>query len=178
MMKIRNIPDETPIDLSKVRLGVKFDNDINVKYSELILDKARFWIVPSLDVPTRTICSFGSHIIYIHHNASIRKDTKLQLQIIRQTENDGLVLPEPIVTSFDHAISPNLIKFKINMDDTLDHAKDTFKAILHVKVDDEDVPRLSFNDLQSLESPVIKVRVAVHMIFKRQLIYNISNIKS
>lgn len=62
MMKVRNIPIGTPVDLSKVTLGVKFDDkDICVKYSKVILDKSRFLITPT-ECSTRTICTQGTYL--------------------------------------------------------------------------------------------------------------------
>ena len=61
MMKVRNIPIGNPVDLSKVTLGVKFDDkDIYVKYSKVILDKSRFLITPT-ECSTRTICTQGTY---------------------------------------------------------------------------------------------------------------------
>lgn len=157
MIKFRNITEEKAmIDLSKVKLGATFVGSVNklILSNKVILDRARYYIEPS-ECSTRTICTSGEHIIYIHHNASVKQDSKLQLQIIQQTEFNGLVLDDITVSSNNHVNTPNLIKFKVNLDDaTRDFLEGGFTAFLNVFVDDEDVKRLSFNEM-SFQTPLL-----------------------
>jgi len=144
-----------PFDLSKVVLGAKFD-DKTLYLSDVILDKAKYWIEP-IECPVRSICSHGSHIIYITHNASIRQDTNVALQLLSYTSvidksGEKLIIPEPLASSYEYKCRPGLIKFKINMEQfSLDEEPfDNFKAYLKVYVNDDDVEPYVQEDFGSL----------------------------
>ena len=161
MKKIRDITDEK-IDLHKVKLGVKSIDCVGIKFSDVILDKARFWIEP-IEVPIKTICSEGEHVIYIHHNSSIKQDTRLCLQLVYEDLQEfGDLL---LVTSTDCLISPNIIKFKIDMKDAdlNELTGNQIKTTLNCFVSDEDVKRHFLEHKKNLSnnSP-INIRIKQH----------------
>ena len=158
MKKVRFIPKDTLIDLSKVKLFVDFGtcHVIPCANSNVILDKARFWIEPT-ECPIRTICSEGAHILYINHNkTSIKQGTKLQLQLTHKTVFEDLVIPQTVLTSKLSLIKQGQIKFKVNMSDSIiqnhlnENTKEAFKVEIEVFVDDEDVKRFGEKDDKSL----------------------------
>ena len=80
MKKIRDLTDLP--EMTKVRLGAKFDNvDMNCTpelfvtcldlSANVILDKSRWWIGIT-DAPVKSICTQSEHIIYIKHNSNIK----------------------------------------------------------------------------------------------------------
>ena len=95
----------------------------------------------------------------------------MKLKLIRYTEDNGLTLPVDVVESDEHFNTPNLIKFRVNMDKIhhrpqndfswIDHTDGNFKATLAVFVDDKDVDKRSYNDLQS--SIQIKVSTVLEL---------------
>ena len=90
----------------------------------------------------------------------------MRLKIIRYTvftELDGLKVPETVAESTEHVNSPNLIKFKVDMDKFHDHKDGNFKGTLDVTyVDDEDASNgRSCYDLQSS----IQIKVAIILEF-------------
>ena len=168
MKKTRGITDEK-IDLHKVKLGIKSKECIGLKFSDVILDKARFWIEPT-EVPIKTICNRGEHVIYIHHNSSIKQDTKLCLQLVvyedlKEFGDLLLAFPKFIVTSTNCLISPNIIKFKIDMKDAdlNELTGNQIKTTLNCFVNDEDVKRHLFKHKKHLSnnSP-INIRIKQH----------------
>ena len=158
MKKVRFIPKDTLIDLSKVKLSVDFGtcHVMPCANSKVILDKAKFWIEPT-ECPIRTICSEGAHILYINHNkVTIKQGTKLQLQLNHKTEFEDIVIPQTVLTSKLSLIKPGQIKFKVNMSDSIiqnllnENTKGAFKVEVEVFVDDEDAMRFGENDDKSL----------------------------
>ena len=155
MKKVRFIPKDTLIDLSKVKLSVDFGT-IPCANSKVILDKAKFWIEPT-ECPIRTICSEGVHILYINHNkTTIKQGTKLQLHLTHKIEFEDIVIPQTVLTSKLSLIKPGQIKFKVNMSDSIiqnhlnENSKGAFKVEVELFVDDEDVERFVENDDKSL----------------------------
>ena len=84
----------------------------------------------------------------------------MKLKLIRYTENNELVVPDEVVESYEHVNTPNLIKFRLDMNKIhtdhcphdpplFDHTDGNFKGTLAVFVDDEDVDDRSYDDLQS-----------------------------
>ena len=164
--KTQGISDEK-IELYKVKLGVQSKDCVGIKFSDVILDKARFWIEPT-EVPIKTICSSGEHVIYILHNSSIKQDTQLCLQLVayedlKEFGDMLLAFPKFIVTSTDCLISPNIIKFRIDMKDAaLDELTgNQIKTTVNCFVDDEDVKKYFDHKKLSNNSP-ISIRIKQH----------------
>ena len=76
MIEVRKIkkwdPKKLP-DLDKVILGAKFSdlNDMLDVSSDVILDKARYWI-DIIDIPVRSICTKMDNIIFVDHGSNIK----------------------------------------------------------------------------------------------------------